>query len=295
MSQQTSKISKAKARLLMQHPFFATLLLRTPVLVQDHSAGGQHVQLAATDGNKIYYNGEFLEKCTVEDVMAVLAHEVGHDSLLHSLRLEARNPDTWNQAGDHAINLMLEDQGFKAPKAVPGGWLADQQYKSWSADRIYDDLRRNQDKNGGGGKRDGLHGDVLPNPGKTPDERAKAEQQTKQRVAAAANMARMAGKLNGELARMVDELLDAKVHWTEVLRDQMLRVVRSKDNWSRRNRRFSKFYLPTRRSLAMGPIVFIVDTSGSMNEEDLRKVCSEIAHCAAQTQPESIRVVWADA
>lgn len=314
-----SKISKARSRLLMRHPFFATLLLRTPVEVTDL---GGHVQLAATDGEKIYYNPEFLEACSVEDVITVLAHEVGHDSLMHSLRVGTRNHDVFNQAADHAINLMLLDQGFKCPSSVPGGWLADEKYKGWSADRIYDDLRRNPppkpkggktgkgDKPGKGGKpgqngkggkpgpkqegRDWLHGDVLPNKAQDPAKQAAAEQRMKQKVAAAANMARMAGKLHGELARMVDEFLDAKVPWTDVLRDYMLRVVKSRESWTRRNRRFPSVVLPSRHERRMGPIVFIPDTSGSMWGDDMEKICSEMAHCAEQTQPESITVLWAD-
>lgn len=318
MSQQDPKISTAKARLLMNHPFFATLLVRTPVLVSDR---GGSVELAATDGENIYYNPEFLAACSVEDVMTVLTHEVGHDSLLHSLRLGARNPDLFNQAADHAINLMLIDQGFKCPASVPGGWLADPQYKGWSADKIYDDLRRKQKdappqpkngqqggpgkgapQNGSGGKpgpqqkgRDWLHGDVLPSQKSDPASQAAAEQKAKQRVAAAANMARMAGKLTGDLARMVDDMLEAKVHWTDVLREYMTRIVKARDNWSRRNRRFASLYLPTRRSTEMGPIVFIPDTSGSMMGDDMEVICSEMAHCAAQTRPENIRVVWTDA
>jgi len=322
MSQQHEKISKAKARLLLKHPFFATLLVRTPVIVSDH---GAQVALAATDGENIYYNPEFLEACSVSDVETVLAHEVGHDSLLHSLRLGARNPDLFNQAADHAINLMLIDQGFTCPQSVPGGWLADPQYKGWSADKIYDDLRRKQKdsssqpkagqqggpgqpgqgapQNGKNGKpgpqqkgRDWLHGDVLPSKAAAdPAQQAAAEQKAKQRVAAAANMARMAGKLTGELERMVGEFLDPKVHWTDVLREYMTRIVKARDNWSRRNRRFSSLYLPTRRSHEMGPIIFIPDTSGSMMGDDMEMICSEMSHCAMQTQPENIRVVWTDA
>jgi predicted metal-dependent peptidase len=303
-----SKVSKAKARLLMDHPFFATLLLRTAVKITDQ------VELAATDGSAIYFNPEFLDECSVEDTMVVLAHEVGHDSLLHSIRLGARNHDLFNQAADHAINLMLIDQGFKCPSSVPGGWLADEKYKGWSADRIYDDLRRNpppkqpkggkgdgKGQNGKGGKpgpakpgRDWLHGDVLPNKAATPAEQAEAEQNAKQKVASAANMARMAGKLKGELERMVNEFLETKVPWTDVLRDYMMKVTKSRDSWARRNRRFTGVYLPTRHERRMGPICFIPDTSGSMWGDDMEKICSEMAHCAEQTQPENIRVVWAD-
>ncbi len=304
-----SKTSKAKARLLMDHPFFATLLLRTEITITDQ------VELAATNGERMFFNPQFLEQLSVEDTMAVMCHEVGHDSLLHSIRLGVRNPDLWNQACDHAINLMLEDQGMKCPKSVPGGWLADRKYKGWAADRIYDDLRRNpppkQPKSGAGGMpgqngkggkpgapqpgRDWLHGDVLPNPSHgDPAAQAAAETKAKQKVASAANMARMAGKLHGELARMVGEFLDPKVDWTDVLRDKMLQVAKERDNWGRRNKRFPDIYLPTRRSMKMGPMIFIPDTSGSMWGDDMEKICSEMAHCAAQTQPENIRVIWAD-
>lgn len=309
-----SKISKAKARLLIDYPFFAHLLLRTPVEITDQ------VPLAATDGNRIFYNPDFLDLCSVDDVMCVLAHEAGgHNALLHSLRIGGRNPDIANQAMDHAINLMLEDQGFRCPKMVPGGWLADPQYKGMNWEKIYDHLRREppppQDGQGGGsgpnrqpqqnaqdGKpgmpqpgKDWLHGDVLPSPSKDPAERAEAEQTALQRVASAATAAKLAGKYTGELARMVDEFLGGTVPWHNVLREFMLRIVRSRENWTRRNRRFSSVYLPTRRERSMGPIVFIPDTSGSMwCDDDLEKCCSEIACCAEQTRPEHIRVVWAD-
>ena len=313
--QKHPKISKAKARLLMQHPFFATLLLRTEVVETEE------IPLAATDGERMYFNPKFLDQLSVEDAMCVMCHEVGHDSLLHSIRLGSRNHSLWNQACDHAINLMLLDQGFTCPKAVPGGWLADSRYKGWSADRIYDDLRRNPpppnpsggqgdgkgkpgQQNGKDGKpgpaqpgQDWLHGDVLPHASQKsqdPAAQAAAEQRARQKVASAANMARMAGKLHGELARMVDEFLAPKVHWTDVLRDYMLKVVKSRESWARRNRRFERIYLPTRHGRKMGPIIFIPDTSGSMWGDDMEKICSEMAHCATQTEPENIRVLWAD-
>lgn len=316
----TSKLSKAKARLLMDHPFFATLLLRTEIVVQplDHGT-------AATDGDHIYFDPTFLETLSVEDTMAVLCHEVGHDSLLHSIRLGLRNPELWNIACDHAINLMLEDQGFKCPKSLPGGWLADQKYKGMSADRIYDDMKRNPPPPppGGGGSGEGdeagpsaggkpgsgkgngsgkgkfrhdpLHGDVMPSKaGNDPAAQSAAEQRAKQKVASAANMARMAGKLKGDLERMVGEALEAQVPWVDVLRDFMFKVVKARETWARRNKRYAKVYLPTRHERKMGPIYLIPDTSGSMFGDDMEKICTEMAACAAMTQPESIRVLWTD-
>ena len=338
-----SKISKAKARLLMDHPFFATLLIRTQVIITDN-AHGQHVETAATDGTNIYFNPTLLEQSTVDEVMSDLAHEVCHDSFMHSIRLGQRNPKLANIAMDLAINPILENQGFKPPK---GGWLCEAKYKGWNWERIYDDLRRmqqaqpqpkpGQGKPGpgqpgqsgppsqgqgqpqpsqtgqfgaprkatleeivasisDGTKPDGMRlgYDVIQGPAKSPAEQAQAEQRAKQKIAAAATMAKMAGKLTGDLARMVGDLLANKVHWTAVLRDKMMKVVKSRDSWVRRNKRFTKIWLPTRHERKMGPIIFIPDTSGSMWGDDMEKICSEMSHCADQTKPEHIRVVWAD-
>ena len=305
MAQTPTKISKAKARLLMEHPFFATLLVRTQVIITDE------VQTAATDGTRHYYNPTLLEQSTVEEVMADLAHESCHDAFLHSVRIGDRNPEIANYAMDYAINPVLEAAGFRAPK---GGWLINEKYKGWYWERIYDDLRRNppppqqggaQGKAGDGPGKPGqgpggqsirLYGDVLPSPGKTPAEIAQAEQNAKIRVATAANMARMAGKMPADLAALLDGLLESRVPWTDVLRDKMLKVIKSREAWVRRNRRFKNIYLPTRHEKKMGPIVFSTDTSGSMwgKGGDLDKVCSEMAHCANQTRPSSIRVIWGD-
>jgi len=324
MQQGHPKLSKAKARLMLQHPFFATLLMRTEVIVTDQ------VETAATDGNHHYYNPAMLEASDVEQVMSDLAHESCHDAFLHSVRLGTRDQRVANIAMDLAINPVLEEAGFKVPH---GGWLSLPKYKGWHWERIYDDLRRRsqmqpqsgqgkpgQPKPGQGQPQPGpgkpgdpngdgpidldaleskirLKHDVQPTKAASPAEQAAAEQKAKQKLASAANAARLAGKLGGSLQLLVDGILGGKVPWTEVLREYMTRVVRSRENWTRRNRRWKEVYLPKRWSQEMGPIVFIPDTSGSMlgPDSDIQKICTEIAECTIQCQPENIRVIWVDA
>lgn len=300
---QFPNISKAKARLLMQHPFFATLLLNTPVIVKEGVC-----EYAATDMKNIYLNPDYAAVATVEDLMSDLCHEVGHNALLHGPRMDGRNHRLWNIAGDHAINLMLEDQGFKAPK---GGWLADRKYTGWSAEKIYADLRDQQSaaqsqpgqgqpgagQPGDGIAEDRMHGDLLPVAGAgDPAERAQTVRKMQQKVAQAAMAAKLAGKLKGQLATMVEDLLTPKVPWSEVLRDFLLRVVKDDESWTRRNRRYRSVYLPARHSERMGPIVIIGDSSGSIwcSPEDLQMFASEIQAVADQVMPEHIRLIWAD-
>lgn len=311
-------ISKAKARLLFNHPFFATLLLNTPIVVKEGIC-----EYAATDMKNIYLNPAYLRGATIDDLMSDLCHEIGHNALLHGPRLEGRNHRLWNIAADHAINLMLEDQGFKAPK---GGWLADRKYTGWSAEKIYADLRdklRSQPQGGGGQPQPGggqpgdgqpggqsgdgqpgdgiaedrMHGDLLPVAGAgDAAERAKVVRQMQQKVAQAATAAKLAGKLKGQLAAMVDEFLNPKVPWAALLRDYLMRIVKDDESWTRRNRRFRNVYLPARHSERMGPIVIIGDSSGSIwcSPEELKMFATEIQAVADQVMPEHIRLIWAD-
>lgn len=282
-------ISKAKARLVMNHPFFATLLLKTEVVLSDIC------QYAATDMKRIYLNPEYVKTAKISDLMSDLCHEVGHNAFLHSDRRGTRDRQLWNVAADHAINLMLEDQKFTVP---PGGWLADPKYKGWSSEKIYDDLRQ-QEKAGGSLKRDRMHGDVLDVPGSdgsNPVEHATAVRKAKRAVAEAAMRAKLAGKLHGELARLVDELLNPKVPWPDILRDYLMRIVQDDESWTRRNRRYRDFILPARHSETMGPIVIIGDSSGSIwcSPEELESFATEIQSVADMVQPEHIRLIWAD-
>ncbi len=298
-------ISKARAQLLLKHPFFATLLLNTPVEVVPGIC-----EYAATDMQKIYLNPDYVKVATIDDLMSDLSHEVAHNALMHGPRLEGRNRDLWNIAADYAINLMLEEQGFKAPK---GGWLVDKKYTGWSADKIYDHLRKEAQKQPqpgqgqpGCGKpgsgqpglaKDRMHGDLLPVPGTTdPAQRAGVVRKMQQKVAQAAMAAKAAGKLHGSLASMVNEFLDPKVPWVDVLREYLMRIVKDDESWTRRNRRFRDVYLPARHSERMGPIVIIGDSSGSIwaSPEELKQFASEIQAIADQVQPEHIRLIWAD-
>lgn len=296
-------LSKAKARLLINHPFFATLLLNTPVIVQ---AGSW--EYAATDMKNIYLDPDYAAVATVDDLMSDLCHEVAHNALMHGARMEGRNARLWNIAADYAINLMLEEQGFKAPK---GGWLVDRKYTGMSAEKIYAELRDKQQKSGGqpgqgqpgggapgdGIPEDRMHGDLLPIAGsQDPAERAKTTRKMQQKVAQAAMAAKMAGKLRGSLATMIDEFINPKVPWADILRDQLMRIVKDDESWARRNRRFRHLYLPARYSEKMGPIVIIGDSSGSIwcSPEELKMFASEIQAVSDQVQPEHIRLIWAD-
>jgi predicted metal-dependent peptidase len=295
-------MQKARAKMLIKHPFFATLLVSTPweMVPADHPT----ITTAATDMEKLYFNEGFMEKLTDDEILFVLAHEVMHMALEHGLRKQARNHMLWNIACDYALNLVLKDSGFEIWKEA----LCDDVYKGMSADQVYDKLQQQCQKKGGGqgqgkpgfGDPGGQHhspmlGDIKePEGAGDPAHEAKVKRGIQQKVAAAANVARMAGKFGGELERLVGEILDPKVPWSHILRDFMTRVTKDDEQWSRRNRRFQNVYLPARHSEKMGEIVLIGDTSGSIGNDELCKYMAEAGAIAEDVHPERIRILWAD-
>ena len=294
-------VQKARAKLMISHPFFASLLMSLDAVET------RDIPTLATDMKKIYYNPDFVEQhlCTTQLVMAAFAHEVMHVCLEHGLRLQSRNHVLWNIAGDFAINYILKDSGFELGE----GWLYDAKLGGKSADEIYDMLQKQADKarkGGGSGKPgeggmpglDGMHGpdgDLIQAPANSnPAQVAETRRGIQQKVAAAAQMARMAGQLKGELERLVGEILDPKVPWPDLLRDYMTRITKDDETWAKRNRRFSNVYLPSRHSEKMGEIIVIGDTSGSITGKELDEAAAEIKAVADQVRPERIRLLWAD-
>lgn len=293
-----TKFQQAKSKLLLQQAFFATLIMSTAI------EESESIPTAATDMVKIMYNPVWIDTLQIEQVMTVLGHEVLHIVFKHGLRRHDKNPVLWNIACDFAINLILVDAGF----AKIDGMCFDEKFRGMSAEEIYEKLKRDGegkgpkrkgqsgdgDQNGQGGGGDPFDGDVLEPGAMGADERAKLEQGIQQKVAQAANMARLAGKLPGSLERLVNEILNPTVPWQDLLRDYMTRITHDDESWMRRNRRFGHVYLPSRWSQGMGKLVIIGDTSGSISAEELTRVATETSAIAEAVKPEQIIVLWAD-
>ena len=291
-----SKMQKSRAIMLLKQPFFASLLMSTKAIET------REIPTAATDMNNIYYNPDFIESLEQADVLFVLAHEVMHIALAHGMRIQTRNRKIWNYACDYAINMMLKDTGF----TILDRCLYDEKYRGMSADQIYDLLVKECEKDrkaGGSGEvsdvvgndAGGMGEDVqAPEAAQDPASQARVQRSIQQRVAQAASVARMQGKFSGSLERMVGEILDPKVPWSQVLRDYMTRVSKDDEHWSRRNRRFTNVYLPARHSEKMGEIVMIGDTSGSIGNDELCRYMAEAGAIAEDCRPERIRILWAD-
>ena len=119
--------TQARTTLLLDHPFFGSLLFRLKGREQ------RSIPTMATDGVSLYYNPEFVDTLNSATLAGVLAHEVMHPALQHHLRRSKRDPRRWNEACDYAINPLLLDAGL----SLPDGVLVDQRFRGMSAEQIY--------------------------------------------------------------------------------------------------------------------------------------------------------------
>lgn len=286
----------ARSKLLLNHPFFGSILLSLPVKVD------RSLWYMATDGRHLLVNPEACETLNVPALQTLLCHEVLHVAFQHvptMLRMHL-NRDVWNIATDHAINLTLQACGM-----VPfhRDWVCDPQYTGLSALQIYDRLIQNPPPSPRGGQGTGEDGEgpagsgwdlKMPDHAGDPSEVSRDAQFAQSVVAQAATMSRAVGRLPGALERLITEMLEPVVPWRTVLQDYMTRVVQDEETWRRRNRRFGAVYLPSRHSEQMGEVVFIGDTSGSIQSAELVRMASEVSAIAEQLRPEKVRLVWAD-
>ena len=109
----------------------------------------------------------------------------------------------------------------------------------------------------------------------SPDERETLAVQWQQRMAGAAQQAMQAGKLGGEMRRMIDHLLQPQLPWRMLLARYMTALARDDYSYSRPSRREGDFIMPSLRSQSLD-LVVAVDTSGSIKDGEMEEFIDEI-------------------
>lgn len=128
-SQVFTKLGAARTRLILEKPFIGALVMHLPLQAGDAS----WCETVATDARALYFNPEYIADLTLAQTQFVLAHEAMHCALAHFARRQHRLRERWDIACDHAVNLLLADEGLQPP---PGA-LVDPRFRGLSAEEIY--------------------------------------------------------------------------------------------------------------------------------------------------------------
>jgi len=125
-------LSNRRRELMNRYPFVAHIAMGLELVPCRDS----RMSTAATDGNSIFFDIEFLSTLTKDEQLFVFGHEVWHNVLQHSMRKENRDHQLFNIATDIEINQLLEADGFTMPKdgctykkyGLPAGLSAEEYY-----------------------------------------------------------------------------------------------------------------------------------------------------------------------
>jgi predicted metal-dependent peptidase len=310
------KMSKARAGLILDQPFFGSLAMRLD-LREDPTC-----ETVWTNGRVLGFNPEFIGGLTLDETKGVIAHDVMHLANCHHTRRKGRDPGEWNKAGDFAINPLIEDSKMVLPscrlrdpgldgksteeiyriltdrpdpegepKDSGGGQGSDDSSGGGGTDQNSQDDQNGQDPNsnqndpsdsGSGGDPGGC-GEIRDFPAEdggpaSSSEIAQQEQDWKIAAVQAATQAKSRGMLPAGIARMVQEIANPKLDWRTVLRRFIEMSAKNDYTWSQPNRRFVHMglFLPSLRSEELKEIVIAVDTSCSIGQDELDSFAAEI-------------------
>jgi len=293
MSEAAEKaLSKAKMRLMLSGGRFLSSL----ALQMDHRISDK-VPTAGTNGKEVLYNEEFFMGLSEEERVALIAHEVWHVAFMHMIRKGDRHHIVWNYAGDYVINLQIHDDGLKLP--VPH--LREERFRGMTTEQVYAQIMQEQDDPDNMSDPDGMGSDLMePSEGEQPSEaeQAKQEMAIKEMIVKAATQAKMenqAGSIPGEIARAIDDLINPKLNWKELLQRFVNSVAKEDYSWRKPNRRFfPSYYMPSAYSESLKHVAVAIDTSGSVSPDMLKEMLSEIQGINDMFKPEKLTIMDCD-
>lgn len=282
------------------------------------------VPTAYTNGRDVTYGRAFVDGLDDKELAFVVLHEAMHKAYRHLFvwrRLAEENMRLANMAMDYVINLQLMD--YKKPDVLafphdkdgkPIG-LLDEKYRGMDTKQVYDILKKEGQKpkkgdkpcedgqptdGQGGGQKDG-ESECLDDHGW--DEAKEMSEEEKEKISGEIDQALregaiLAGRMNGNISREMQELLKPQVDWREALRNFVKNLMKGRDKstWRRPNRRFlaQGIIMPSTYSDKIGRLLVGVDTSGSIGGDILAQFLGEVKSICDEVSPDAIDLLYWD-
>jgi predicted metal-dependent peptidase len=305
----SDRIIKAKAFLHKSHPFFARIILS---MTSNECADKNIIPtMGVNKFGKLYWNPDFVNTLTLNELMGVLAHETLHVATLTFDRQKFRDPKLWNIATDIAINYILSSTGMSLPKEalVPnsdGTMKLDManltiNVKDLPAESIYTLLEKERKKvlENYSSMDTHIEGDKDDKGNSTGDGKGMGADQAnnqkwKQVFTNAATYAKTRGKLGGALERICDGILSPKLNWKDLLNMYITRELPFNYTNARPNRKWcaTGVYMPSTIKENL-EVVVTIDVSGSISNEELQTFKSEVfGICTAYEQVKARVIFW---
>jgi predicted metal-dependent peptidase len=292
------RLSKAVVDVMGKLPEIAGLLMIGSRVVDDT------VPTACTNGRDEWYGRAFIAAHNDAEVRFTVIHENFHKMYRHLVtwaHLCAIDMQTANIAMDYDINgKIIDEYGQDGWVKMPEGGCYDPKYKGWGTAKIFWDIY-NEEGGNGGGRGNGNHpqGFDTHDWEGAQDMTAEEQREIQREVDEALRQgALVAGKMGSGGNRDLDELLQPKVDWREVLREFVQTTCAGKDysTWKKPNRRYigAGIYMPSGISEQVDCIAEHNDMSGSIGKREQQIMISELVGICEQVKPDELHVSYWD-
>ncbi len=265
---------------------------------------------AYTDGFNTVYGEKYISGIPDEELRALVLHENLHKMYRHTVvwqHLWRRSPILANIAADFVVNGIIQesiDQGASFVK-IGANWCYDKKYSNnMSVGEVFNELCKKYPQMAnpqavfikGCGLPDEMdeHGwEEAQGWSKEEQQKMEAEIDTAIRQG---NV--LAGKVGGQAARDIGELMKVKIDPWQLLRRFLQDTCQGEGEltYARPNRRFLQhdMIMPTEICNTLPHIVFGIDTSGSIGGDDLTYLLSNVAHVFKTVDPERVDLLYWD-
>lgn len=274
----SEKISQAKAKLLVDKPYFGTLASKLELIVNDD------IEAFISNGVKLEYREAYLDSLEIEELEFIFANGAMHASLAHDKRRNNRSGWLWQMATDMAINDMLVENGMKLPYGAQyrkrfAGMYAEEIYAELKADILRDDEDLEYEANSADDVEKKYEKDSK-NESQTPEELQ--EEILQEQLLAEEAIALLERELKkGEAPLSIERFFtleyEGKIDWRDELKMALDRYFRDDYTLLPPSKKllYSGIYLPSSVSQTFR-LVIVVDSSGSVDEVLLNTFLSEV-------------------
>ena len=292
--QLTEFISATRIRLRQSSPFFAALALYAKIQYRED------IQIAATDGDKIFFNPKTYFELSYLERDAVFLHELLHTALLHPLRRGSRDHFLFNIAADIVVNGMVAaEKDVQLPKTA----IRDEEIEHHSVEEIYEIIsKKSKYKNL---QKKLVFADILDpsNGGSTGHyqqkdlDEMKSQYKIKGYWKQAINDSIAISKGSGnsipeKFKRTFEEITQPEVNWKSVLWRYLVRTPNNFDGYDRRFI-YSGLYLDELQGESV-EVFCCIDTSASITQDELNTFIGELSGILKSYPNISCKLWYAD-
>jgi predicted metal-dependent peptidase len=273
---------------------------------------------AKTNGRDAFYGRTFVDMLSDKELAFLVLHENMHKCYRHLTTWRALyeiDKSIANQACDYVINIQLHDMDSgETMIAMPRDkttrkhiGLIDVKFRGMDTKQVFDILMEKKREGGGGG---GGGGEQTDSESDSPglDEHdwqgakemsTEAVKELTQEIESALRQGGIyAGKVGGDMLRSVQEMLEPKVDWREVLRRFVRTSLKDRDSpsWRKAHKNYlwQDIILPSIVGKRMKHLVIAMDTSGSIQGEMLSLFMGELNKVVTTTNPDRVDVLYWD-